>query len=242
MHRESPVRARHLCQSSETLDNVDGPIKLDVLGCRLPVRNGAIGLHTPALKQFSTPGIPSSGRDPDVVAVGDLIDAAADQAPGGLASNYRCQLALLSKGGDAFAGAGGALIHQEGGSPVEWLGTQTLRHDAHRIVAEAELQSEQNQGGLLGRDSVEGGEGLLRIVRLRSRTSHAVSNGDALGRQIAHHPEKGQPATGVAAKVDDQPVASIQFLNGSIDLFCDIDADSARELRHLQPPDAIRYL
>ena len=65
--------------------------------------------------------------------------------------------------------------------------------------------------------------------------------GDALGRQINHHPEKGEPTAGVAAKVDDQPATSIQFLNRPVDLFYDINADSARELRHLQPPDAIRY-
>ena len=40
-------------------------------------------------------------------------------------------------------------------SPVKRLGAQAFGHDAHRIVAKAELQGEQDQGGLLGRNSVE---------------------------------------------------------------------------------------
>ena len=105
------MRSLRRCRYLQTPHDIDGPVELDVSGCRLPVRDAAIGLHAFAFEQFSPPRVPGSCRDPDIVAVRDLVYAAADQPAGSLAPDYRRQLALLSEGGDPLAGAGGALIH-----------------------------------------------------------------------------------------------------------------------------------
>jgi hypothetical protein len=66
-------------------DDVDGPFELDISGTRMFLGNAAIRLHSLAFEQFSQPA-------------------------GGSVPDYRRQLALLSKGGDPFAGVGGALV------------------------------------------------------------------------------------------------------------------------------------
>ena len=53
----------------QTADDVDGPVELEVSGCRLRALNAAIGLDTPALKEFSPPSVPSPGRDPEAFAL-----------------------------------------------------------------------------------------------------------------------------------------------------------------------------
>ena len=45
--------------------------------------------------------------------------------------------------GEALENYTRASVHQDCRPSVEWLGPQTFRDDAHRIVAETEFQSEQ---------------------------------------------------------------------------------------------------
>lgn len=137
--RNGPARSHR--EMSEPQNDCDSAIELDISEPGLTIRNAAIWLYTPAFEEFTPSGVPAPGRDADVVAVGDPVDAAANQPAGGSAAHNWGEFSLLSEGGDPFAGASRILIDQEDRTPVEWHRAEPFGEDAHRVIAKTEVSS-----------------------------------------------------------------------------------------------------
>jgi hypothetical protein len=125
--------------TSKAPGDAHGLFELQIARPQPFVSNTAIRPHTFAFEQLSLPGVPSSGRDADKIAMRNLIDTTADDPTSRLSADYGSKLAFLDKGRDPFAGASRALIYEDNRATVERLGTKSFGHYAHRIVTKAEL-------------------------------------------------------------------------------------------------------
>jgi hypothetical protein len=77
----------------------DSSLKLDIARFGLIPPYPSVRNYAPAFEQFATPGVPCSGRNPRVIAVGDLVNATANQAARGALADYRGELDVLVPAG-----------------------------------------------------------------------------------------------------------------------------------------------
>ena len=97
-------------------------------------------------------------------------------------------------------------VYEHGDSAMELLGPQSLSEQGDGMVNEAITEHEPKESDLACRDPLEPSQLFLLISLLRASPAQAVPNRQFLGRQVAHEPQTTDPATRIAAQVDNQPV------------------------------------
>jgi hypothetical protein len=101
-------------------------------------------------------------------------------------------------------------VDEHDNASVEWLGSQTFRHEPDRAIAVKDQEPdghfervESGRGQLVDADQLVGSPFVIFAL-----PGEAVPDRHPVARQVAHETKRADKASEVAAKVDDQARAA----------------------------------